>query len=197
MRAISNLTVLLYSICFFLIGAALLLIASNVISKDVLAYNVEFLYANQDVRWIMGGLGALLVIVALSAVQIMLGRMQMERTIAFDNPNGQVTISLGAIEDFIKRLTRQLPEIKELKPTVIATKKGVDVSMRLVLYSATNIPELTEKIQGIIKEKVQEILGIEEAIFVKIHISKIASKEEPREVKIKDKEAVPFRGIEY
>jgi uncharacterized alkaline shock family protein YloU len=182
-----------------MIGVMLLLVAFNVISRDIASYTTDFVYDTPNMRLIIGITGGLLIMVTLLVMQIILGRMRMERTIAFENPDGQVTISLSAIEDFIKRLTRQLPEIKELKPNVIATKKGVDITTRLVLYSDTNIPDITEKIQNMIKAKVQDMLGIEESIAVKIHIAKIAQKEESRESKYKEKqnENLPYRGIEY
>lgn len=200
MRVISTLTIILYSILFLLIGVLLLLVAFNIISRDIASYTMDFVYNTPNLRLVIGITGGLLIMVMLLVMQIILGRMRMERTIAFENPDGQVTISLGAIEDFIKRLTRQLPEIKELKPNVIATKKGVDITTRVVLYSDTNIPDTTEKIQNMIKAKVQDMLGIEESIAVKIHIAKIAQKEEPKESKYKEykeKENLPFRGIEY
>lgn len=197
MRVISTLTIILYSILFFIIGVSLLLVAFNLLSKDIIGYTVEFIYNTPNMRLIIGITGGLLILVTLLVIQVIIGRMQMERTIAFENPDGQVTISLSAIEDFIKRLTRQIPEIKELKPNVIATKKGVDITTRLVLFSDTNIPEITEKIQNLIKGKVQDILGIEEAISVKIHIAKISQKEEQKEPRLKEKEPVSFRGIEY
>lgn len=197
MRVISNLTIILYSILFFIIGVVLMLVSFNVISKELANFTVDIIYTYPNMRLIIGITGGLLIIVTLLVIQIVVARMRMERTIAFDNPDGQVTISLSAIEDFIKRLTRQAPEIKELKPTVIATKKGVDITTRLVLYSDTNIPEVTEKIQGIIKGRVLDILGIEEPVSVKVHIAKIAQKEEPREAKLKEKEPPAFRGIEY
>lgn len=197
MRVVSNLTIIFYSVFFFIIGVLLVLMAVNIISKDMIGYTLDFIYTNPNMRLIIGITGGLLVIVTILVIQVIIGRMQMERTIAFDNPDGQVTISLSAIEDFIKRLTRQLPEIKELKPSVVATKKGVDIMTRLVLYSDTNIPEVTEKIQNIIKGRIQDILGIEEAISIKVHIAKIAQKEEPKETKLKEKESTPFRGIEY
>jgi uncharacterized alkaline shock family protein YloU len=199
MRVISALTIILYSILFLIIGVALVLVAFNLLSKDIVAYTVDFMYNTPNMRLIIGITGGLLILVTLLVMQIVVGGMQRERTIAFENPDGQVTISLGAIEDFIKRLTKQLPEIKELKPNVVATKKGVDITTRLVLFSDTNIPDITERIQSMIKAKVQDMLGIEESIAVKIHIAKIAQRDEPREPKNKDrdKEVVPFRGIEY
>lgn len=197
MRVVSNLTIIFYSIFFFLIGVVLLSMALNLVPRDLAAYTIDFLYTNHNMRLITGLTGALLITVTLLVLQIIVGRMRMERTIAFDNPDGRVTISLSAIEDFIKRLTKQLPEIKELKPSVIATKKGIDITARLVLFSDTNIPEVTEKIQNIIKGRILDILGIEEAISVGVHIAKIVQREEPREARTKEKEPAPFRGIEY
>lgn len=197
MRVVSNLTIIFYSIFFFIIGASLLLMAVNVLSKDLMNYTLDFVYTSQNMRLIIGITGGMLLIVTFLVIQIIIGRMQRERTIAFDNPDGQVTISLSAIEDFIKRLAKQLPEIKELKPNVIATKKGVDITTRLVLYSDTSIPELTERVQNLIKGRIQDILGIEESIFIKVHIAKIVQKEESHEPKSREKEPAPFRGIEY
>ncbi|MBI4335289.1 MAG: alkaline shock response membrane anchor protein AmaP, partial [Candidatus Omnitrophica bacterium] len=180
MRVISTLTIILYSLLFFLIGVALVLIAFNLISRDIANFTLNFIYNTPNMRLIIGITGGLLIAVTLLVSQMILRTMQRERTIAFENPDGQVTISLSAIEDFIKRLTRHIPEIKELKPDVIATKKGVDITTRVVLFSDSNIPEITEKIQNMLKSKVQDILGIEETISVRIHISKIVQKEEAR-----------------
>ena len=199
MRVVSNLTIIFYSLFFFVIGASLVLMAFNVLSQDMINYTLDFIYMNQDMRLVVGITGGLLIIVTLLVIQVVFGRMQMERTIAFENPDGQVTISLSAIEDFIKRLTKQLPSIKELKPSVIATKKGVDITIRLILHSDVSIPEVTEQVQNLIRGRIQDMLGIEEPIFVKIHIAKIAQKEESHEPKPVEQEPASssFRGIEY
>ncbi|MCM8782759.1 MAG: alkaline shock response membrane anchor protein AmaP [Candidatus Omnitrophica bacterium] len=197
MRVVSNLTIIFYSLFFLLIGILLILTAVNVLSRDLITYTLDFIYTNANMRLVVGITGGLFMIVTLLFIQIVVGRMQMERTIAFDNPDGQVTISLSAIEDFIKRLIKQLPEIKELKPNVIATKRGIDITLRLILHSDINIPEITERAQSLVKGRIQDILGIEEPIFVKVHIAKIAQKEESREVKSTEKAPPPFRGIEY
>jgi uncharacterized alkaline shock family protein YloU len=134
-------------------------------------------------------------------VQIALSRLEREKTLAFDNPDGRVTVSLTAIEDFMKKLTSQIPEIKELKPKVSATKKAVIVDTKVILYSETSIPNITEKIQSIVKNRVQDMLGIEEPIIVRVHINKLVDREEPKKKKHPEKEKkeeVPqFRGIEY
>ena len=90
-----------------------------------------------------------------------------------------------------------MPEIKELRPDVIATKKGIIVDLRLVLKSEANIPELTGRLQDITRSKLQEVLGIEEQIIIKIHVTKIISPEEKDKRKRdleKEEAAIPFGG---
>ncbi|MBU0605378.1 MAG: hypothetical protein KKH77_03730, partial [Candidatus Omnitrophica bacterium] len=72
----------------------------------------------------LGITGALLIFISVLVMQVAMGKLTREKTIAFENPDGQVTISLSAIEDFIKRALKQLPEVKELRPSVRASKKA-------------------------------------------------------------------------
>lgn len=143
--------------------------------------------------------GAILILISSWFADIILGRFHQEKTIAFPTDSGEVTIALSAVEDLIKRLTSYLPEIKELRPDVIAGKKGIVVDLRVTLKSEANIPELTERLQKITRSKIQEVLGIEDEIIIKIHILKIVNPEE-KERKRKDFDkadtaAVPFSGF--
>jgi len=142
--------------------------------------------------------GSLLILISSWFADLILGRFHQEKTIAFPTETGEVTIALSAVEDLIKRLNSYLPEIKELRPDVIAGKKGIIVDLRVTLRSEANIPELTERLQKITRSKIQEVLGIEEEIIIKIHILKIVSPEE-REKKKKDFDkqdtSIPFSGF--
>ena len=147
----------------------------------------------------MGITGVLLVFISIMVIQITMGKIRRQKTIAFENPDGQVTISLTAIEDFIKRALKQLPEVKDLRPYVKAGKKGITIINRVTLFSDIHIPETTEKIQGIIKSRVQDMLGVEEPINIRVHVVKIVHKEESsRDVKKDERQSPQFRGsIEY
>jgi len=142
-------------------------------------------------RFAFGTAGALLIFVSFSFAQLILSRFQREKTIAFHTPSGEVTIALAAIEDLIKHFVAIMPEIKELKPDVIATRKGsIVVNLRVVLKSEANIPELTAHLQEITRSKIQEVLGVEEQIIIRIHIAKIMSREE-RDRRRKDEKQEP------
>lgn len=198
MRFIGGLTLFFYTLVFFLVGGLFIIIATNIIPLNFVIDTLNTIYSNTDVRLILGLTGGLLIFISLMVVQITVGLIQKEKTIAFENPDGQVTISLTAIEDFIKRSMKQLPEVKESRPSVRASKKGITIINKVVLFSDTNIPETTEKIQGIVKSRVQDMLGVEEPVEIQVNVTKIAHKEEKMRDAKKEDKVPPFRGtIEY
>ncbi len=151
-----------------------------------------------NLRIITGLIGLLLILVSVAFAQLILGRIQKERTIAFNNPSGPVTVSLSAVEDLVKRLTSHIGEIKETRPDVIATKKGIRINLRVVLRSETNIPELTTKLQELVKSRIQDILPVEEMVIIRVHVAKIISIEEEKDKKrkgpIKEEPVIPFQS---
>lgn len=201
MRIFSGFTMFFYTVVFLAIGCGLILLVLNRVPTNDFERAMEYLYSNMNLRISIGLVGLLVIIYSIVALQVALGTMQREKTIAFENPSGQVTVSLSAIEDFIRRTSDHMPEVKELRANVTAGKKGINVINRAVIYSDTNIPEVTEKIQAMLKNKIQEMLGIEEAINVKIHIAKIVPAESPearnQKPRARDDKRTLFRGMEY
>lgn len=198
MRFLGGLTLFFYTLVFLVVAGLFISIAANLIPQDLVNDTIAAVYASNNTRIALGVTGLLLVLINLMVIQITMGKIQREKTIAFENPDGQVTISLTAIEDFIKRALKQLPEVKELRPSVKAGKKGIKIINRVTLFSDINIPETTERIQNIVKTRVQDMLGVEEPINIRVHVVKIVHKEEnPKNVK-KDENSPSFKGtIEY
>ncbi|MDD5429073.1 MAG: alkaline shock response membrane anchor protein AmaP [Candidatus Omnitrophica bacterium] len=198
MKIVSGLTLFFYTLVFLAIGGLFVAMSLNIVSQDAVNEAILALYATTNIRLILGLTGILLIFISIMVVQLALGKIRREKTIAFENPDGQVTISLSAIEDFIKRALKQLPEVKDLKPSVKASKKGIFIINRVTLFSDVNIPEMTEKIQTIVKTRVQDMLGVEEPISIRVHVVKIVHKEEAPKNPNKDVKSPQFRGsIEY
>lgn len=198
MKLISGLTLFFYTIVFLIVGGLFIAVSLNFVPQEAIIDIITTLYASANIRLILGLTGILLIFISIMVVQLTVGKIQREKTIAFENPDGQVTISLSAIEDFIKRSLKQLPEVKELKPSVKAGKKGILIINKITLFSDVNIPEMTEKIQNIVKSRVQEMLGVEEPISIRVHIVKIVHKEEAPKKPNKDDKPAQYRGsIEY
>ncbi|MBI4313281.1 MAG: alkaline shock response membrane anchor protein AmaP [Candidatus Omnitrophica bacterium] len=178
MRLLMRIITIVYMAIFTALGAWLAAFALHLVPVDTVAIFFQTIYDDQNFRVACGLIGTGVILFNLMVFQFSWARFQRQRTIAFTNPDGDVTISLSAIEDFIRRAARQIPDIRDLKSDVLATKKGIEVTARVSLGSESHIPEVTEKIQGLIKMRVQEMLGIEDPVLVRIHVSKIVTREE-------------------
>ncbi len=197
MRIFTVLGILFYAVVLILIGMILIIFSVNLLQPQDINNLLAYTQYNINSRIIVGLSGLLLIVISFSFAQLILGRFQREKTIAFTTSSGEVTIALSAVEDLIKRLAGVIPEIKELRPDVIATKKGIIVDIRVVLKSEANIPDLTARMQEITRSKIQEILGLEEQIIIKIHVVKIISTQETdrkRKELEKEEPTIPFSG---
>jgi len=198
MRIISGLTLFFYTFIFLLLGGIFIALSLNLLPQEIAVATIDHAYATPNIRLILGVTGALLIFISVMVVQLTAGKLQRERTIAFENPDGQVTISLTAIEDFIKRAIKQMPEVKELKPYVRAGKKGISIVNRVVLFSDISIPETTEKIQSVVKTRITEMLGVDEPVSIRVHVVKIVHRDDGQKDAKKDDKGPAFRGsIEY
>ena len=197
MRIFTVSGVLFYAAIIILIGVVLIIFSLNFIQPQDINNLLLYIQNNANSKIIVGLSGLLLILISFSFAQLILGRLQREKTIAFATSSGEVTIALSAVEDLIRRLANSIPEIKELRPDVIATKKGIIVDLRVVLKSEANIPDLTGRLQDVTRSKIQEVLGLEEQIIIKIHVVKIISMENRDKKKRdleKDAPAIPFGG---
>lgn len=195
MRVFTVLGILFYAVVIILIGVTLIVFSLNLLLPRDINYLFEYLQSTSNSKIIVGLSGLLLILISFSFAQLILGRFQREKTIAFTTSSGEVTIALSAVEDLIKRQAGTIPEIKELRPDVIASKKGILVDLRVILKEEANIPELTGRLQELTRSKIQEVLGLEEQIIVKIHVAKIISIEEKKKKEpLKEDPAIPFSG---
>lgn len=201
MRFLKVFGIYFYSVILILIGLILITFSvvfslkNNPIQTQEITNLITYVQNSSYARIVIGLSGVLLILISSWFAEVILGRFQREKTIAFPTSSGEVTIALSAVEDVVKRLTTYIPGIRELRPDVIATKKGIVVDLRVILKSEANIPELTERLQEITRSKIQEVLGIEEQIVIKIHVLKIVQNEEKRRKDLeKEEPTIPFSG---
>lgn len=200
MRFFNVLGIWFYATVLILIGSCLIVFSFNILPPDDLNFFLQAVSENMNYRIIIGLSGLLLILISFSFAQLILGRFQSEKTIAFKIASGaMVTVGLSAIEDLIKHAAVILPEVREVRSDVVASKKGLVVNLKVVMKSETDIQEFTARLHEITKNKIQEVLGVDEEIIIRIHIAKIISREEREKDKKKkdyDKEEphIPFGG---
>ncbi|MFC1753468.1 alkaline shock response membrane anchor protein AmaP [Thermoproteota archaeon] len=192
---ISSIFIVFYIIVSVVVGMAFVGFSLHLIELEEVIFQVNQLHSSLNGRIALGATGASLVLLGFLFAQTVSSRREREKTIAFDNPSGQVTITLFAVEDLIRRLGLEMPEVKELRPDVVATKKrGLQVKIRLILKSAVNIPEFTTRLQDMVQHRIHETLGVDEEIAVTIHIAKILTK--PEKIKQKSENSKKLPEIE-
>jgi len=200
MRFLSRLVNIFYVLIITLICCAAILFITHTFTLEGIEYYLELAYNSDDIRMYIGIIAGALIILTFIFERIISATRQKERTIAFDNPTGRVSISLSAVEDMVKRLVYKESDVKDVRAMMIATKRGIEIDCRLTLKVETNIPEMTNRLQELIKSKVQETVGIDEPVVVRMHVVKIASDQE-KQKRSKESDtgkpedvAVPFQG---
>ena len=179
MRVLIRIAIFFYVLVITVVGLAGLLFLAHLTTFNDYERLSLFIYHDPKAGTIAGFVVAATMAISLLLARIIYGRQEQERIITFDNALGRVTISLSALEDLLRRLASRSPQIKEIRPNIISGKKGLKVDVRLILRSDVNIAELTADLQDVIKRKIQDVLGREERIQVRIHVIKITMEAVP------------------
>ena len=174
MNFIKRLSMLVYMFLMFVSGALFLAISSGMISTEYMAETVSVINTTIGYQVAIGVAGALLIVIGIIAPYRLEKKIKKNRKISFQNPDGEVTVSLLAVEDYIRKIAKSISGIKDVRAHVEISKKGIDVIIGVSTSATANIPEVTERIQMEVKNKVQGMLGVEENVNVKMHITKIA-----------------------
>lgn len=122
-------------------------------------------------EWVESGSysGILLIIVCafflFSSIRFLLnslGLLAPRQTIVHKNDNGEVNISLGAIENLLNKVARGIYGIKDAKSYVFTEKNGeLSVRMRIVVTPEAAVPKLADDVQNAVKLYVKDIVGVE------------------------------------
>ena len=142
MWLLTRIAILFYIFIIWTTGIAVMLFVSHVLDLQTIQRLLMVVYFDNQSGLIAGICAGGIMFMSFLLARLIYGSHRRERTIAFENPNGGVTVSLTALEDLIKRLIGQMPEIKEIRPYMIATRKGLEVDIKLALRHEVNIPEL-------------------------------------------------------
>jgi len=195
----TRLAVLFYEVVILLFICFVSLFILHFIPFEVVQDILTVIYYEPKMRLLFGLISLLLLIKTHLMAQTIIGVQERGKNIAFDNPVGRVSVSLMAIEDLIRRVVGQLPEVKDARVSIVAGKKGLHVQTRLVLNGDINIPEMTSRIQKAIQHRIQDMIGLEETVAVEVAVVKIVpsadkSKRKKFDEPMEKDSSLPFEG---
>lgn len=172
MKLLNNLISWLYILGTVALGLVLILSVSGFEFKE----NIE-LFINEQLNSPSGiWSGIIFVLLGLLFMSLRIKAEKGNKTISFDNPEGEVTITIKAIEDFVKRVGQEFSQVTEMIPTIVSMHNGIKITAKTTLIAGANLPRISESIQRTIKSRMQSILGIENILGVEIYISKLVAK---------------------
>ena len=174
MWMLTRIAILFYIFVIWTTGVSVMLFVAHVLNLQIIERLLIMVYYDSQSGTIAAICAGGIMFMSFLLARLIYGRRQMERTIAFENPTGGVTVSLTALEDLIRRLIVQMPEVKEIRPHMIATRKGLEVDIKLVLRHEVNIPELTARFQELVRRKIEEAVGMEGKINIRVHVTKVS-----------------------
>jgi len=175
MRAFVLIAIFFYVLIISVVGITAMLLLAHWIDLKAYLDFLSFVYKDPRAGTIAGFVIASTVLISLAFARIIYGRQERERNIFINNPLGRVTISVSALEDLVRRMVVRAPQIKEIRPDITSTKRGLHIDIKLVLRSEANIPDLTAELQDRIKGKIQSVIGSDERVNIRIHVIKISS----------------------
>ena len=145
-------------------------------------------------KLVLALIGMLLILFCLKYIQTLLRHSRKNKAIAFESPQGEVSITLFAIEDMLKKMLEERTEVTNVKARVFLRKKWIEVVASGVLTAEVNLVDFTKEIQEKVKEKMHILLGEDKQVKVNLEIKKVSvgSKKRPDE----QEPEVPFRNYE-
>ncbi len=205
MNFLKRITVLFFvTLNMFLISVLSLYVANVLVFEDVVSL-LSVIYTDINARIVFAGLAAFILVMNYIFYKLFTVNVHRDKTIAFDNPEGRVSVSLVALEDLVKRTLQQVDRIKDAKSNIVASKKGLHVKVRLAIKSDVSIPTITSQVQELIKDKIQDTIGLDEKVDINVYINKIiadSTLDTKKKSKSEDKtdkggeteRSVPFHG---
>ena len=177
MRGFSN---VLATLLLIVVGGGLLANSFGLFDISELLFGSEFL---------SGAIGAVMLLLGLIVICVAVQSVRPEQAISIQNPEGEVRITFGAVEELLRKVSRRIDGVKELKPKVVVGKKGLEIFTRISVDASVSIPQVTVKIQDMVKSQVKGVLGIEEIAAIRIYINRIVTEEGSEEEGNKEKDA--------
>lgn len=187
MRFLNRVLGLLGTLLLLAMGILFVSLSLRLFLIEDITNGLAALYESPKIRLVMGAIGSVILIALVALTRMIVQQFQRERTIAFRNPEGEVTVALEAIEDFIKKVGSELSGVKEIKPYAKATRSGILITIRATLWADTHIPEATEELQTIIRGHIHDLLGVEESLTIHVHVGKVIPRAKNKNTLVEEK----------
>ncbi len=108
----------------------------------------------------LGLTGAVFLLVSLRVLYLALHRSGPNAVLVQEGKLGEVSVSLGAIANLVRKVAANTRGVREVKADVRLTAEGVRASLRVVVSPEVCIPDLATELQTTVEERIRDVVGI-------------------------------------
>ncbi|GAB6182112.1 hypothetical protein JCM14036_34310 [Desulfotomaculum defluvii] len=113
-----------------------------------------------DVQVYLSAFISLLLLMGLRLLWVSFTRQKNGKAVVHDYMLGQVRISIMTIENLVKKAVYQIHGVKEVRPRVVQTSRGMGLHIRAIVAPDISIPEVSREIQQRVQEYILQTTGI-------------------------------------
>lgn len=160
MKTLEKLILIIFSVIILVISVFLILTSTEMIKTIEIMTSIDtWLVSNKTVGIVIGAVFALLGLIGVFSCS---GETENVKTgLAIKNDNGTVYITKDTFENIILGITKNYPELKNVKVEINVDEEGVGCNIFAYVLPETVIPELTSKLQNNIKTGLQKQTTVE------------------------------------
>lgn len=126
-------------------------------------------------------LGGILILLSVLYLVTFAPRSPKVRYLSFESAEGGVSISVNAVRDYIRKLSGEFGAVISIDPKILAEKDSLRIDLNVNLVAGARIPELSQALQGRVRESLRDGLGIEDISEIKVRVQEITG--DPRSVR--------------
>lgn len=161
---------------FLTVGSLLIIVGLHILSVDNAVLKIHQVYASpwKSTQAIL--VGFLFISVGLIFTRMLLKKGKTDALI-IHSEMGPIVVSINAIEDVTKKVLKRFHLVKDCRVATILRNKEVSLTLRLVLWSGSNVQELLIEIQEEIRTRLRKFLGAEAKLEIKCDVQRIEDHE--------------------
>lgn len=161
----------LYTFCLGVISALVFTMAMGwLVPLELLRTSLN----NVNGRWLVGSLSFVSFVASLRLLLSGVRRYHGRHWLTHEAELGTVTISLGAVENLVKKAARQVKGVREVKAAVrVLRREGIAVQLRAAVSPDLSIPDVSSELQKTVRNYVQNVVGVPVA-NVRVFVQSIA-----------------------
>ena len=163
MTGIWRVVLFFYSLLLVAVSVSALILA---IGRTEILDSISIAASSSETRLIIAGIALLLLVLSIITLFYSIGSNSAPKTktvLGYNGIAGQVSMTIPAVKVIVMKAVKTVEGIKDIKTTVNNKPEGVEVLLHTMINPEYNIPEMSERIQTVVRQQLEDIGGLKVA----------------------------------